>query len=473
MIKLKEDNECEVCGKCVLNCPTKAISFEIGKYGNYAPVINREKCRECHICEKVCGSKKKDDSKNYLENKHYIGYIDDKEIRDRSSSGGIFSAAALWVLSQQGIVIGAAYDEETLQVRHIAVSNETDLQRLRKSKYVQSDWIDSCEAVRKAIKDGRWILFSGTPCQVQTAKETFGNYSKIFFMDLFCHGVAMAGMFREYMRIMNLEGRITSIDFRHKQVDDTSNFTMCMKKADEVKAEPWESNVFCSLYIESANMKRACFSCSHAEEHMSDITIGDFCDWWDYDYALQNEISYPLASFFSINTEKGEQLFSLIKEKLIYREMKDTKIISSYYRKHEDRHGSWGYNEKIWDRFQLLRQRKDFATATIELLYQDELKLLQEIEKIKSDRDELLIYGAGIVGRRLLFVIRSMRKEWRIKCYLVSENGKTKYIDDIPVVPLREMKVDEKNNIIVVAVSPQNRESVLCELRKNGIVRFV
>lgn len=172
MIDLKKDNECTVCGKCVLACPAQAISYEIGEYGNYMPVINRDKCKECHICERVCAEQKYgEETENYCEKRHYIGYIDDKKILDQSSSGGIFSAVALWILSQQGIVIGASYDEHTLQVRHIAVSNERELQRLRKSKYVQSDWVDSCKMVAEAIQEKKWVLFSGTACQVKTVKE--------------------------------------------------------------------------------------------------------------------------------------------------------------------------------------------------------------------------------------------------------------------------------------------------------------
>lgn len=469
MISLKQDDKCEVCGKCALVCPVNAISFEIGEYGNYAPVINRDKCSECHICEKVC-AEQTHGAKNNLENKHYIGYIADKTIRDHSSSGGLFSAVALWILSRRGIVIGAAYDKETLQVKHIAVSNEKDLQSLRKSKYVQSDWIDSCKVIRAAILDEKWILFSGTPCQVKTVREIFGNYSKIFLLDVFCHGVAMAGMFQEYMRMEDTEG-ISSIDFRHQVADSNSNFTMCIKKNDRVYEESWESNVFCNLYIESAVVKRACFWCKHVEEHVADITIGDFCDY--HDYALQKQITYPLASIFSINTEKGEKLFSEIKENLIYKELNDEKIISSYYRKHEDIHGSWGYNEDVWKKFHSLYQREGFAAASLELLYQDELKLIQKIDKIKSDSDELLIYGAGIVGRRLQFAIKAMRKDWRIRCYIISERGKAEHIDDIPVIPLKELTVTEENNIVVIAVSSQNRKSILYELEKAGISRFV
>lgn len=304
----------------------------------------------------------------------------------------------------------------------------------------------------------------------ENCKGIFGNYEKIVLLDIFCHGVAMAGMFQEYMQMPEQEG-VTSIDFRRHTSDGGSNFRMYMKSDNGIHEEPWGQNMFCSLYINSAIMKRACLSCKYAEEHVADITIGDFCDF--NEYALEQRIAYPLASIFSINTEKGAEVFSLIKEKLVYSELEDESIIGHYYRKHADIHGDWGWNEDIWEQFHCLYQKKGFTIAALEVAYQNELNLIREIDKIKTKRDELMLYGAGTVGRRLLSVIKRMRKQWRVKCYLVSDCGKEKWIEGIPVIPLRETIIDEEKMIVVIAVSPLYRKDIICELNKIGITRFV
>jgi len=43
-------DKCTGCGKCVVNCPEQAISFESDKH----PVIDKKKCIKCYVCDEVC-----------------------------------------------------------------------------------------------------------------------------------------------------------------------------------------------------------------------------------------------------------------------------------------------------------------------------------------------------------------------------------------------------------------------------------
>ena len=130
------DKECFGCKACEQACPTNAIKMSNDEIGFWYPNIDESLCIKCHKCKKVCPINK---DINIVDTKIiYAAWSKNSYLRDQSSSGGIFSLIAEQVLSEKGIVIGAAYDE-AFNVKHIAIDNPNELYRLRRSKYVQSD----------------------------------------------------------------------------------------------------------------------------------------------------------------------------------------------------------------------------------------------------------------------------------------------------------------------------------------------
>ena len=64
----------------------------------------------------------------------YAVYNKNEQIRFASTSGGIFSCIASYLINKKNaIVFGAAYDEN-FHIRHVAVDNVEDLAKLRGSK---------------------------------------------------------------------------------------------------------------------------------------------------------------------------------------------------------------------------------------------------------------------------------------------------------------------------------------------------
>mgnify|MGYP002508423716 FL=1 len=102
----------------------------------------------------------------------------------RSTSGGVFFAVAKRVLEQGGIVYGAAYDEN-LNIIHQSAENLLELEKLRKSKYVQSNIKNSYKDIKEHLLKGRKVLFSGTPCQAagltKFLKMQYDNFPKISY----------------------------------------------------------------------------------------------------------------------------------------------------------------------------------------------------------------------------------------------------------------------------------------------------
>ena len=127
--------ECCGCTACLHVCPAKCIVMQEDEEGFLYPIIDKEKCIQCHRCETVCPVRHTDNLNTKTET--YVGYSRDEEIRKQSSSGGIFSVIAEWILQQRGVVFGAAFDEN-FEVHHIAIETKKELVKLRGSKYVQS-----------------------------------------------------------------------------------------------------------------------------------------------------------------------------------------------------------------------------------------------------------------------------------------------------------------------------------------------
>lgn len=163
MIKLVEKEHCSGCTACMACCPKEAISMCADEEGFKYPVIDRNRCVECGKCVRTCPITNKQKKNPVVAS--YIAINNNKNQREVSASGGLFSVIVHYVLERNGVVFGAAYDEK-LRVKHIAIEHEADLEKLRMSKYVQSDLGDTFKQVDKYLKADRIVLFSGTPCQV-------------------------------------------------------------------------------------------------------------------------------------------------------------------------------------------------------------------------------------------------------------------------------------------------------------------
>lgn len=85
------------------------------------------------------------------------GWHKDEVIRMSSSSGGAFSLFAIYIIEHGGIVYGAAVDEK-MRTRHMGVENVEDLQKLRGSKYVQSDIDGVYKEIENWLSQGRKVF---------------------------------------------------------------------------------------------------------------------------------------------------------------------------------------------------------------------------------------------------------------------------------------------------------------------------
>lgn len=163
MIEIKDKTKCSGCHSCMNICPKNCITMKVDEEGFWYPKVDKEKCIECSLCEKRCSILNDMSIENNPQ--AYACYNKDEEIRKESSSGGIFTLLASYIIDNCGIVYGAAFNE-SFEVEHMGVMNKQDLSKLRGSKYVQSKLGDTYSKIRLQLNQGKLVYFSGTPCQI-------------------------------------------------------------------------------------------------------------------------------------------------------------------------------------------------------------------------------------------------------------------------------------------------------------------
>lgn len=182
------DSNCTGCRVCEQSCPQKCITMVLNRDGFLYPEIDKAHCIECSLCSIRCPINAEHKADN-VNPKVYAAILKDKDVLLQSSSGGAFSAIADYVIEKGGTVFGCAFNEN-FEAMHISVKSRQDLARFRGSKYVQSDTGNSFYQVKQELERGYYVLFIGTPCQVEGLKVYLNKkYDKLITVDLICHGV--------------------------------------------------------------------------------------------------------------------------------------------------------------------------------------------------------------------------------------------------------------------------------------------
>lgn len=316
-------NMCTGCTACYTVCPKKAISMITDENGFKYPVIDEKKCVKCGLCEKVCPlNKNSNDSMNIC----YAAFNkNENDLLLGSSSGGIFELIANKFLENNGIVIGAAFENNTLI--HKAVIKIDDLEQLKGSKYVQSDLNDIFSFIKNNISSNK-ILFIGTPCQVAGLKSICKN-DNLFTIDLFCHGVPSPLLFSKYIQDLELKyfKKIEKINFRDKKDGWQDYYTSIWFDDGTSVSESHNDNVYMNLFLTDMDLRESCYNCKFKlGNKYSDLTLGDY---WGIQNVNSKMFNKNGVSAVIINNVKGLDLFESIKNELKY-EKSDVESIIKY-----------------------------------------------------------------------------------------------------------------------------------------------
>ena len=208
--------KCTGCAACADSCPTGALHMSLNADGFYIPVLQEEKCVGCEKCIKVCPMLS--DSGEVGERHYFYAWNRDENVRAASSSGGIFSALAESVLTDDGVVFGASYAEDYKSV-YMTSTAKSSLEALRVSKYVQSNAEGVYKEMEAALKEGKRVLFVGSPCQAAAARNILGyQWDKLTIVDFLCGGFPSVNCYAQYMDWLEKKygAKICSVNFRDK-----------------------------------------------------------------------------------------------------------------------------------------------------------------------------------------------------------------------------------------------------------------
>lgn len=198
MIDIKDKKDCCGCEACVQRCPVNCISLHEDDEGFLYPQVDKDTCIGCGLCEKICPVINQYNP--IVPISVYAAINPNEEIRLQSSSGGIFTMLAEQIIDKGGVVFGVGFNEKW-EVVHKFTETKEGLSEFRGSKYVQSHIGDTFSQAEAFLKQGREVLFSGTPCQISGLKHFLRkDYPKLFTVDFICHGVPSPGVFRTYLK---------------------------------------------------------------------------------------------------------------------------------------------------------------------------------------------------------------------------------------------------------------------------------
>lgn len=321
---------CTGCGACYNICPKDAIHMEPDPQGFLYPVIDESSCIHCKRCEQVC-PKLGTDIQNAVEPDCYAARAQD-DVRAISSSGGMFTVLARWILAQGGVVCGAAMEED-FSVHHICVSDEEGLAKLRKSKYVQSDTGHVYREIAGYLKAGRKVLFSGCPCQVAGARKYFGKNAKnIYYVDILCHGTPSAQMWQDYLHENFNMDAVSDIEFRNKAKGWRSDQIYIHWKNDSLQVVPRPESAYVEGFQRKLILRDGCEDCEFGgQQRQGDLTFGDF---WGIDRTDPSLNDKKGTSVVFVNNPTGKELLDAISGGLL--DLKKMPLAAAQYnRVHE------------------------------------------------------------------------------------------------------------------------------------------
>ncbi len=322
---LPEREQCCGCTACMNVCPKQCIKMENDKYGFAYPVVwKSSECIQCGACTNRCPVISENDVEHNCP-EAFAAYSINEQIRMKSSSGGVFTEAAKYVLEQQGVVYGAAFNENFV-VHHIRVEKIEELSKLRGAKYSESFLGNTYSEILKTLKNDQYVLFSGTPCQVAGLKSFLKrDYDHLLCIDFVCHGVPSPKVWEEYVKLRRKEdaagSKTVQINLRDKSTGwSRYRYSSYFKYEDGHERKLMNTqNLFMKLFIGDYVSRNSCENCQFKGYHrVSDLTLGDFWGIWDIIPEMDDDKGTSLVLLQSL---RGKEVWNEIKKRLIIKEV--------------------------------------------------------------------------------------------------------------------------------------------------------
>lgn len=303
--------------------------------------------------------------------KSYAGYYKN-DIRERSSSGGIFSALAKRILEDNGVVYGVCMANDNYSAHFERATNLKDIDKMLSSKYMQASVGQTFKHVKEDLEKGLKVLFTGTICQINGLRGYLQKeYANLYCVDVICHGVPSHKLWKQYLIFREKQiGKCMELNFRSKEqgwyesgIKENTFFT------------PQKENPYMNLFLRDLCLRPSCYKCVCKREKQSDITLGDL--WGVHQVASELNDDRGL-SVIILRTDKSEQLFDEIKEHLVLKEITYQEAVLENPAEYESAKKPLGR-----DKFYKTMNKKSFGTLADQYLEQSFYwKLMGKINRV-------------------------------------------------------------------------------------------
>ena len=307
---LNNKYSCSGCTACAQSCPKQCITMSSDYEGFKYPIVDETRCIQCGICIKVCPWRKEKYQRPincFTEPIVYAAKCKDKNIRLNSTSGGIFTVLSDYILQLQGGICGAVYNTSTQKVEHTITFTTEGRNKMRGSKYVQSELSNTFQDIKTLLEQDKWLLFTGTPCQTAGLLSFLKkDYPKLVIVDILCHSVPSPLILHEILK----KYAPTNISFRDKSLGWRKSYSFQIKENNKII----HNNTFLNLFFKGLINRPSCYNCIFTNTYRaSDLTIGDY---WNIK-AIDSKFEDPLGvSCILINSPKGKYIFEQIQNKI-------------------------------------------------------------------------------------------------------------------------------------------------------------
>ena len=293
------------------------------------PVAELSACIGCDLCSRICPVLHPPILPK-AGTRAYGAFSSDDEIRMESTSGGIFTILADWVLNRDGAVFGAAY-QENFSVAHCLVTEKGELGRLRTAKYAQSDLKDTFVQVRQLLREDRYVLYSGTPCQIAGLQAYLKKpWEKLILVDVICHGVPSPKVWQHYLQYRQQTDAPDSepecINLRSKETGWPGYSIRFTYKNGQIYHARNGQDPFLRGFVGDFYLRPSCYACPFKGiERCSDFTLADY---WRIENQHPDLHDGKGTSLVFVHSEKAGRIWTRLQDQLTSQEVEPLEAVA-------------------------------------------------------------------------------------------------------------------------------------------------
>ncbi|MGO5327411.1 polysaccharide pyruvyl transferase family protein [Oscillospiraceae bacterium LCP21S3_A1] len=321
-LKLPE-KQCSGCGTCSLVCPSASIAMKRDCDGFMRPSVSLNSCINCGKCVQKCPVLQKKEVGSIKE--VYAAFNRDETEVKKSTSGAIFPLLAEHILSKNGIVVGASFDDK-LHVRHTIAASKKEMNDQRFAKYVQSEAHAVFYAIKSYLEEGRFVLFTGTPCQVAGLKSFLDKqYNTLFTVDCSCHGVPSPGLWEKWVaEFEEMHGcKINKVNFRVQSGQNWNQYNVVYYTDKGKFSYAKDDDMYLKAFRQNLSLRPSCFDCHFKGwERGADLSVGDF---WGIESVCPEMTHNSGTSMILVHTGRGQTLLDLVADRLAIKKIEINK----------------------------------------------------------------------------------------------------------------------------------------------------